>query len=52
MLTIILSVLAVVAIAWALAYHRANALAWSVVLAAGLKAPLGDAKKLELVSGD
>jgi len=35
MLTIILSVLAVLAIAWALAYHRANALAWSVALAAG-----------------
>ena len=35
MLTIILSVLAVLAIAWALAYHRANALAWSAALAAG-----------------
>ncbi len=35
MLTIILSVVAVVAIAWALAYHRANALAWSAALAAG-----------------
>jgi acyl-CoA dehydrogenase len=35
MLTIILSVLAVVAVAWALAYHRANALAWSAALAAG-----------------
>jgi acyl-CoA dehydrogenase len=35
MLTIILSVLAVVAVAWALAYHRANAVAWSAALAAG-----------------
>ncbi|NJD87193.1 MAG: acyl-CoA dehydrogenase [Betaproteobacteria bacterium] len=35
MLTIILSVVAVFAIAWALAYHRANALAWSAALAAG-----------------
>jgi acyl-CoA dehydrogenase len=35
MLTIILSVLAVLAIAWALAYHRAGALAWSAALAAG-----------------
>jgi acyl-CoA dehydrogenase len=35
MLTIILSVLAVLAIAWTLAYHRANALAWSAALAAG-----------------
>jgi acyl-CoA dehydrogenase len=35
MLTIILSVLAVGAIAWALAYHRAGALAWSAALAAG-----------------
>ncbi|MCW5593204.1 MAG: acyl-CoA dehydrogenase [Burkholderiales bacterium] len=35
MLTIILSVVAVVATAWALAYHRANALAWSAALAAG-----------------
>ncbi len=35
MLTIILSVLAVLAVAWALAYHRANALAWSAALAAG-----------------
>ncbi len=35
MLTIILGVLAAVAVAWALAYHRANALAWSLALAAG-----------------
>jgi len=35
MLTIILSVLAVLAVAWALAYHRANALAWTAALAAG-----------------
>jgi len=35
MLNIILAVLAVMAVAWALAYHRANALAWSVALAAG-----------------
>ncbi len=38
MLTIILSAVAVIAIAWALAYHRANALAWSVALAAGAAA--------------
>ena len=35
MLPIILSVLAVIAVAWTLAYHRASALAWSVALAAG-----------------
>jgi len=35
MLPIILSILVVVTVAWALAYHRAGALAWSVALAAG-----------------
>ncbi len=35
MLPIILSVLAVIVVAWTLAYHRANALAWSAALAAG-----------------
>ncbi|MBL0143345.1 MAG: acyl-CoA dehydrogenase [Betaproteobacteria bacterium] len=35
MLPIILSVLAVIAIIWALAYHEANALVWSVALVAG-----------------
>ena len=35
MLTIILGVLAAVVVAWVLAYHRANALAWSLALAAG-----------------
>ena len=35
MLTVILSILAVLAVTWFLAYHRATALAWSVALAAG-----------------
>jgi acyl-CoA dehydrogenase len=35
MLPIILSVVVVVAVAWTLAYQRANALAWSVAFAAG-----------------
>jgi len=35
MLTIILSVLAVIVAAWALAYHRANGIAWSMALATG-----------------
>jgi len=38
MLTILLSLLAAFAVAWALAYHRAGALAWSVALAAGAAA--------------
>src|SRR5688500_16926238 len=37
-LTIILSILAVIAIAGALAYHRANGLAWSLAFAAGIAA--------------
>jgi len=35
MLTIILGVLLAIAVAWALAYHRANGAAWSLALAAG-----------------
>ena len=35
MVPIILSVLAVLAVAWTLAYHRANAVAWFAALAAG-----------------
>ncbi|MCM2327111.1 MAG: acyl-CoA dehydrogenase [Lysobacter sp.] len=35
MLTLILGVLLAIAVAWALAYHRANGAAWSLALAAG-----------------
>ncbi len=35
MLTLILSALAALGLAWALAYHRAGALAWALALAAG-----------------
>jgi acyl-CoA dehydrogenase len=38
MLTIILSIVVVVAVAWALAYHRANGVAWTLALAAGAAA--------------
>ena len=34
-MTPFLTILAAIAVAWALAYHRANGLAWSVALAAG-----------------
>ena len=38
MLTIILSIVVAVAVAWALAYHRANGVAWTLALAAGAAA--------------
>jgi acyl-CoA dehydrogenase len=37
-MTIILAALAIVAVAWLLAYHRANGLAWSLAFAAGVAA--------------
>ena len=36
--SILISILATIAVAWALAYHRANGLAWSLALSAGVAA--------------
>ena len=36
MLTILLSVVAAIAIVWVLAYHAANAIVWSLVIVVGL----------------
>ena len=38
MLNTLLAILAVLVVAWALAYHRANAIAWALALAAGAAA--------------